>query len=266
MSITGFQFNERDAEIVQYIYQLRVATLDHLAALTNRSQKTLERRVPKLRDEHYLVRLKPRPHKGLYVLGPAGVSALIEGGYAPHELAGKRRRETEWKDLLIPHALLVAGIHAKLLLLSRDGPVKLSQWRHDEPSMWDSVETLNDGKLPVRPDAYFVLRDTHRPGAENLSHFFLEADVGTMSHTRIAQKIKAYSAYHQQQRHLAKFGMNYFQVAIVTQTNARAENLRAELHAAMSSSQRRAYHFIPLDDLTFDALLGGSEKISTQDV
>ena len=262
MSSTGFQFNERDAEIVHYVYQLRVATLDHLAALTNRSQKALERRLPKLREERYLTRLRPRPHKGLYVIGSEGVQALIEGGYAPQELADRRRRETEWKDLMIPHALLVASIHARLLILSRHGSVTLADWRHDEPSFWDSVETPADGKLPFRPDAYFILRSSGRPAQKKERHFFLEADVGTMSHTRIAQKIRAYAAYHQQQRHVAKFGINYFQVAIVTQTKARAENLRAELHAAMSTAQRRAYHFIPLEELTLEALLASTEKMA----
>src|SRR5580704_9717154 len=119
VSSTAFQFNERDAEIVHYVYQLRVATLDHLAALTNRSYKTLERRMPKLRDEHYLRILKPRPHKGLYVIGTEGVPVLIQGGYAPNDLAEKRLRENEWKDFTIPHALLVASIHTKLLLLAR---------------------------------------------------------------------------------------------------------------------------------------------------
>jgi hypothetical protein len=81
-----------------------------------------------------------------------------------------------------------------------------------------------------------------------------------MAHTRIALKIKAYAAYHQQQRHVAKFGMSYFQVAIVTQTRARAENLKAEFHRGMSTAQQRAYHFIPLEDLTLDALLAGVER------
>jgi hypothetical protein len=256
MSKTGFQFNERDAEILSYVYQLRLATLDHLTALTNRSQKTLERRLPKLRDERYLVRLKPRPHKGLYVLGPAGVSVLIEGGYAPRELADRRQRETEWKDLMIPHALLVSSIHTKFLLLTRHSSSKLAHWQHDEPKLWDSVETADGEKLPVRPDAYFVLRHARRPGEKNELHFFLEADVGTMSHTRLALKIKAYAAYHQQQRHVAKFGMNFFQVAIVTQTKTRSDNLRAELYSPMSTAQRRAYHFTSLDELTLGGLLG----------
>jgi hypothetical protein len=253
----ALQFNDRDAEIVHYVYQLRVATLDHLSALTNRSYKTLERRVPKLRDERYLRRLKPRPHKGLYVIGSGSIPVLIEGGYAPDELAEKRLRENEWKDLTIPHALLVASIHTKLLLLSRNNPIKLALWQHEQATIQDSVQTPHDGKLPIRPDAYFVLQDIGRPAGRNRLHFFLEADVGTMSHKRIESKITAYAAYHQQQRHVAKFGINYFQVAIITNTRARAENLKAELHRAMSAAQQRAYHFIPLEDLTLDALLAG---------
>jgi len=262
MPSTRFQFTDRDAEIVNYVYQLRVATLDHLAALTGRSYKTLERRVPKLRNERYLRRLKPRPHKGLYVIGSESVPVLIEGGYAPDDLAERRRRENEWKDLTIPHALLVASIHSKLLILSRRSPIKLTLWQHEDASLQDTVQTPIDGKLPVRPDAYFILQHTGRPAGRNTEHFFLEADTGTMSHTRIALKIKAYAAYHQQQRHVAKFGMNYFQVAIITNTRARAENLKAELHREMSAAQQRAYHFIPFEDLTLEALFGGLENLA----
>ena len=259
---TGLQFTPQDAEIIHYVYQLRVATLDHLSALTNRSYKTLERRVPKLREGRYIRRLKPRPHKGLYVIGSEGVPILIEGGYAGDDLAEKRLRENEWKDLTIPHALLVASIHTKLLLLSRHSPIKLSLWKHEQPAIQDSVQTP-DGKLPIRPDAYFVLQHTERPDGKNKLHFFLEADVGTMSHKRIESKIAAYAAYHEQQRHVAKFGINYFQVAIITNTRARAENLKAEIHYGMSIAQQRAYHFIPLEDLTLDALMAGVENRSS---
>ncbi len=154
-STTGFEFTDKDAEIVHYVYQLRVATLDHLAALTKRSYKTLERRVPKLRDEQYLRRLKPRPHKGLYVIGSEAVPVLIEGGYAPDDLADKRRREHEWKDLGITHALLVASIQTKLLLLSKESPVKLALFQHENPKLWDSVQTghSDDVDQSFRSDA-----------------------------------------------------------------------------------------------------------------
>lgn len=257
-STIGFQFTDKDAEIVNYVYQLRVATLQHLSKLANRSEKTLERRLPKLCHGRYLTRLRPRPHKGLYVVGPAATTVLMECGYAREELAGNRRREIEWKELLMPHRLLVASIKTKLLLLSRGSAIELEYWQHDHPRLWDSVQT-SLGKLPVRPDAYFVLRDARRPPEKQRQYYFLEADVGTMSHTRIALKIRAYAAYHQQQRHVAKFGIPYYRVAVVTQTKARAENLRVALYPPMSVPQRRAYHFISLDDLTLDTLLGGSE-------
>ena len=54
--------------------------------------------------------------------------------------------------------------------------------------------------------------------------------------------------------------MNYFQVAIITNTLTRAENLKAELYQGMSTAQQRAYHFIPLEDLTLEALVAGVEK------
>jgi len=57
--------------------------------------------------------------------------------------------------------------------------------------------------------------------------------------------------------------MNYFQVAIITNTRARAENLKAEIHYGMSIAQQRAYHFIPLEDLTLDALMAGVENRSS---
>lgn len=257
MVSSTIQFTDKDAEIVHYVYRLRVATLDHLAALTNRSYKTLERRVPKLRKSHYLRRLKPQPHKGLYVVGSEGVPVLVRGGYAPTDLAEKRLRENEWKDPT--HVLLVASIHTRLLLLSRHSPIKLADWQHERPEIQDSVHT-RDGKLPFRPDAFFILQHAERPAGKNRLHFFLEADVGTMSHRRIESKITAYAAYHQQQRHVEKFGINTFQVAIVTQTRARAENLKEQLHPGMSAAQQRAYHFIPLEALSLDALLDGVES------
>lgn len=257
MSSTGFQFNDRDLEIVHYVYQLRVATLDHLTNLTKRSKKALERRLPKLRADRYLTRLKPRPHRGMYVIGPASIPVLIEAGYATDEIALRRRREAEWKDLHIPHALLVASIHVKLIVLCRESSMQLIDWQHDDPKLWDRVETA-DGRLPVQPDAHFTLGRGGLPSQENITRstrFFLEADVGTMSHGRIAKKITAYAAYHQQQRHVAKFGIRSFHVAIVTQTKVRAQNLRSQFHSRMSASQRGAYHFISLEDLSPEALM-----------
>jgi hypothetical protein len=54
--------------------------------------------------------------------------------------------------------------------------------------------------------------------------------------------------------------MDYFQVAIITQIVAGAENLKAQLYPTMSAAQRRAYHIIAYEELTLDAFLAGLEK------
>jgi len=74
----------------------------------------------------------------------------------------------------------------------------------------------------------------------------------------------AYAAYHQQQCHVQKFGINNFQVPIITKTRARAGELKDEFYPAMSAAQRRAYHFIPLEELTLEALLAGVEKSAAE--
>jgi hypothetical protein len=77
-----------------------------------------------------------------------------------------------------------------------------------------------------------------------------------MSHRRTALKTKAYVAYHREQRHVGKFGIDSFRVAIVTQTSARAQNLETEIHATMSTAQRRAYPIVALEELTPARLIG----------
>ncbi|HTR35810.1 MAG TPA: replication-relaxation family protein [Bryobacteraceae bacterium] len=265
MASTNFQFNDRDAEIVHYVYQLRMASLAHLAALTNRSHKTLERRVPKLRDGRYLVRLKPPPHKGLYTIGPAGVQVLIEHGYAPAGLRNHRLRHQELRDIGIRHTLFVADIHTRLLLLTRGGPVTITHWQ-EGPSLWDTVDAIDEeATLPVRPDAYFVLTPATQPEGKGTVHVFLEADRSTMAHSRMATKIGAYLAYHHSRRYAKKYPpMHSFIVATVTQTRSRADELRRDLQPFIPRTAQAAYRFIPFDDLTLTSLVPSLSPASAQ--
>lgn len=66
--------------------------------------------------------------------------------------------------------------------------------------------------------------------------------------------MKAYAAYYQQRRHIAKIGIASFQVLTVTEARLRAERLAAEIHATMSTAQRRACRFLALDDLTTEGV------------
>jgi hypothetical protein len=253
----GFQLQGRDIELLHFVHQLRIATVDHLAALSGRSVRALWGRLHKLQERRYLASVARFMQKNVYAVGSAGIPLLIEEGYAPEDIKEKRIRHRELTEIGIRHSLFIADIHARLLLLTRSGPIKLDHCQ-EGPSLWDSVtESTGEATLPVRPDAYFILKYVGRPEGKNTFHFFLEADRSTMSHERMAGKIEAYVRYHERRLHSRKYpGMHSFIVATVTETRARADELRKDPHPLIPrSASRDAYLFIPFEELALATLL-----------
>ena len=253
----GFQLNDHDIELLHYTHELHLATIDHLAALSGRSVRALWGRLLKLKERRYIASVARFMQKNVYAIGSAGRPVMVEHGYAPHEFADKRLRHLELTEIGIRHSLFIADIHARILILTRTGPIKLVQWV-EGPSLWDSVIPRGDeSPIPVRPDAYFVLKHTDRPEGKNKFHFFLEADRSTMAHSRMAAKIAGYLAYYEQGLHRQKYpGMQGFLATTVTETRSRAEELRKDLYPLIPRAVwRDAYLFIPFEDLTLSSLL-----------
>jgi hypothetical protein len=253
----GFQLQDGDIELLHFVLQLRIATVDHLATLSGRSVRALWGRLRKLRERRYLASVARFMQRNFYAIGSAGLPVLREEGYAPKDLKEKRLRHRELTEVGIRHALFIADIHARMLLLTRSGPIKLTHWQ-EGPALWDSVAgSTGETALPVRPDAYFILKHAGRPEGKNTFHVFLEADRSTMSHERMAGKIAAYVRYHEQRLHARKYpGMHSFIVATVTETRARADELRKDLHPLIPrSASRDAYLFIPFESLKLTSLL-----------
>jgi len=248
---TGFQLVQSDLALLQYVYELRLATIDHLATLSDRSYKQTQKRLAKLEERRYLACLARRPHKHVYAIGSAGIPVLIEHGYAPQQISGQRLRQTELKELGIRHAVFIADIHVKVLQLTRSQSHTLARWM-EGPSLWDRVATSGNVVIPVRPDALFTIASP----AEEKAHFFLEADRGTMAHSRMRDKITGYAAYFHQRLHVKKYeGMKVFRVATITETRGRAEGLRSEFGSMMPAAWMPAYPVIAFEDLTLKALM-----------
>ena len=253
----GFALTSGDMELLRWTHELRIATIDHLAALSGRSEIALWRRLRKLRERHYLASVARLMQRHIYAIGSEGIPVLIEQGYAPQTLANKRIRHYELKEIGLRHSVFVADVHLRILLLAKPGPIKLAYWQ-EGPALWDSVVArAGEPAIPVRPDAFFILQHTERPEGKNRIHFFLEADRSTMSHERMAQKLRGYVAYHDQQRHALKYaGMKSFRVVTVTQTRGRAKELQHGLqHLIPTAPMQRAYRFIAFEDLALAALL-----------
>jgi hypothetical protein len=252
----GFELQDHDIALLHYVFELRIATIDHLAALSGRSVRALWGRLLKLKQRRYLASVARFMQKHVYAIGPLGVSALIEQGYAPAEFAEKRLRHNELTEIGIRHSLFVADIHTRMLLHTRSGPVNLSHWIEGS-SLWDTVPG-RDGEpaIPIRPDAYFILKHAELPEGINNHYIFLEADRSTMAHTRMVTKITGYLGYYERRRHTKKYpGMKSFVVATVTQTRSRAEELRRDLHPLIPRAAREAYPFVAVEDLTITSLV-----------
>lgn len=256
----GFELQDRDIELLNYIFQLRLATIDHLSALSGRSIRALWNRLLKLKQRRYLASVARHMQKHVFAIGSKGVPVLIEHGYAPRDLAEKRLRHHELTDIGIQHSLFIADIHALIIVLTRNSPIKLAHWQ-EGPVLWDSV-VAHEGEdpIPVRPDAYFTLKRTDQPEGKNTVHVFLEADRSTMAHGRMAAKIAGYLAYYGQGLHVRKYpGMTAFIVATVTQTRSRAKELRDDLQSLIpNAAGRRAYPFIAFEDLILASFVPAS--------
>jgi hypothetical protein len=252
----GFELQDGDVALIYHAFQLRVATIDHFAALSGRSVRALWSRLAKLKERRYLASVARITQKHVYSIGSQGVLVLIEHGYAPADLASRRLRSHEAREIGIRHSLFVADIHTRILLLTRAKPIALSQWI-EGPSLWDTAAgNGRDATIPVRPDSYFVLKQLGLPEGKNTVHVFLEADRSSMAHTRMAAKIQGYLSYYEHRHYAKKYpNMKSFTVATVTQTRSRAEELRRDLHPLIPHGARAAYLFIPFEDLTLASLV-----------
>ena len=68
----GFELQDSDIELLRFVYELRIATIDHLAALSGRSVRALWGRLHKLRERRYLTSVARFMQKQVYAIGSRG--------------------------------------------------------------------------------------------------------------------------------------------------------------------------------------------------
>lgn len=118
---------------------------------------------------------------------------------------------------------------------------KVRSSREGGQLFWQQVAETE--RLPVEPDAMFTLRFADRPADDRLSHFFFEADRGTMAMTDMLKKLRGY--YHfieKQQRHREAFGIHPVRAVLVETTDEPRGRRLMELvnHPLMRGPTKRA--------------------------
>lgn len=237
------QLTQRDRQIILAVYEYRLLSAPQIEALffpstkaTTHSRRTAcQRRLQLLYHHGFLERL-PQPvilGQGrapfVYALDEAGANLVAAQLGVDRAEVGWKPKHNQLGPQFMAHGLAINDLRVVLNRLADEGRFEIKQWLDEftlKSAVWqDKVPHDMQGARLVRkyPDGYFLLGVS---GTEQQAHFFLEVDRGTMSNTRLQEKIKAYHEFRQSGRSQRYYGTRNFRVLTVTTSEPRLANLK----------------------------------------
>ncbi|MFJ1460983.1 replication-relaxation family protein [Nocardia sp. N2S4-5] len=178
----------RDRWLLWMLYEHRVLTTAHIAALAFTATRRATRRLLRLHEAGVLDRFRPRRPVGTapwhWILAPAGAAVLAaEHGLDVRELRWRHDRALAVAHSLhLDHDIGVADWFTTLAI--HPGPATLTAW-------WSHTRCARLWGDLARPDGYGRLEAT-TPVAGGVE-FFLEYDRGTESLTQLSRKLDGYA-------------------------------------------------------------------------
>jgi len=172
-----FRIGESELKILQDLADYKFLDTRHIVALnSDLSPRTIKRKLQYLfhagfidRPPHQFSRLETSTHF-IYALGKKGAKLVFTDRRAELNWTRKNR---EVQETSIKHTLMISNFRVVLTLaLKKARGVKLIKWQ--EEGLRDSVHIKGE-RIPFTPDGFFTIEDK-----DDLVHFFLEADRGTM--------------------------------------------------------------------------------------
>jgi hypothetical protein len=220
----------RDREIIVAVYTFRFLMREQIQRLFGLNcTRRVNIRLRKLYDHHYLSRFFLPTVRGsgkaVYHLGPKGVTVIAEElGLDPGLVKKKVKGISQLKELFLTHALQlnevrIAFTHA----IENFSGMSLERWINDNDCEQE-YKVTSRGKEVVkrfRPDGY--CRFWYQ---EKLFSFFLELDRSTMTLGRFKRKVSTYLEFDRVGYYQERFGVKYFRVLVITQTEERLLNLK----------------------------------------
>ncbi len=232
-----FYPSERDQAIIAAVYRYRALTTPQLSLLqwgaTTPSSRCLLRL--RLLTEHGYIERREQPSvlsqgrlPRLYLLAARGAELLADLSAVPPGEIRWRAHHNSVKWAFLDHLLATNDIRVRIEHDARLCGLALADWQDDE-----ALGALSGGgaegsgernRTPVHPDGYFVLTMPHAP---TVHRAFVEADRGTESLPRWADKVSRYLEYF----HSPAFRERYrarkpFRVLTVTTGEERLAHLK----------------------------------------
>lgn len=217
---------ERDLCMLKLLDEYRFLNTPQIQALVGGSKHNVSERLLRLFQHGYLDRpahqreLRIDGYRHLvHALSQQGAALLAERlgdeAYVSHHLAENNKTT---RRLHLAHTLMISQLRVCLTLACRaNADFTLVSWKTPERALMRFL--IAGQRIPVIPDAYFVLEDSDGHAA----HFYLEADRGTMTQKRFLRKLQAYWRF----RHIDSdlpFPRS-FRVVSIAPSQARTKNL-----------------------------------------
>lgn len=141
----------------------------------------------------------------------------------------------------------------------QDSSVELCDWKHDgslaRSVLVPDVRTQALKKVVLKADAYFRLRKDERE-----EEFYLEIDNGTMSLTRLVEKLKAYQIWKWTLRNTDSAHHRRVRILILVFSRKREQNLLRKLAKSLPGNQGNSLYliaFAPREELLFVSMVNG---------
>lgn len=247
----SFQITQRDLEILRHVAEHRFIKSEWLVKLVGGSQQQVLRRLHLLYHHGYLDRPRAQLdyfHEGgskslVYGLASRGVGRLRRDLDMPFHRMDWTTRNNSGGRLFLKHTLMVSDFIAVLelhcrqrsdihLLYAHELPQPKGRENIRDPFRW-TVDLPGKRRVGVVPDKVFALEVTHPDGRIERTHYFLEADQGTMPIERrdlrqscMLRKLKSYEGTYATSIHRTRLGAERFRVLIITPQTTRAQNIR----------------------------------------
>ena len=255
------RLTERDFRIINAVEQFRLLTAPQIEALFFPSPRprgcrtSCQRRLQLLFHHAYLER-----HFQPIIMGegkaPIVYSLAKKGADLLASHTGRDRASLNWRPKKLSHGydslshrLKINDFRIATILICNSPDLKLQTWLDEgsfrTPALEDKVPMRNHGGRPVRnfPDGYFALE----VGPEDRkAHFFLEVDMGTMSHKRWQDKIRTYVAFRDRGLARKHYGSRNFRLLVVTTSQQRLKGL---VQSTEKAGGDRYFWFTTLDQI-----------------
>lgn len=246
----SFQFTKRDLELLRHVAEHRFIKSEWLVKLDGGSKQQVLRRLNLLYHHGYLDRPRAQLdyfHEGgskshVYGLASRGAGRLRRDLDMPFDRMDWTTRKKRVGRLFLEHTLMVSDFMAALeldcrertdvrLLYPHELPKPKGRENSREPFRW-TVDLPGKRRVGVVPDKVFALEVTHPDGRMERTHYFLEADRGTMPIERrdlrqscVLRKLKAYEATHSTQVHRTRFEADRFRALIISTQSDRNRHI-----------------------------------------